>query len=104
MAGELDDKVPDGYCHTPDRAPPRVQGADYRDYRDYTTMSGAEFQRAVGADPAKWAEAMYQVMHQSETVAKELQNRDGRVAFISRWFRDAMDAARRDAKVRLDGD
>jgi hypothetical protein len=32
------------------------------------------------------------------------RSREARVAFMVGWFADAMDAARRDAMVRLDGD
>lgn len=62
---------------------------------DYTTMSGAEFQRAVGTDPDKWAEAFMQCVaahlnqdHQafSDTIVT-------RKAFIADWFRDCMAAA-----------
>lgn len=55
------------------------------DTPDYTTMSGAEFQRAVGADPEKWAAAFCQAM-----------KADGydrmSIALVSKWFRDAMRA------------
>ena len=64
---------------------------------DYNTMSGAEFQRAVGADPEKWAEAFIQRAEKDARLHLSTDNG-------ADWFRDAMDAARRDAKVRLDGD
>jgi hypothetical protein len=50
---------------------------------DYTKLSGAEFQRAVGADPEKWAEAFMQ--------QDCLSGRD--IDVIAGWFRDAMEAA-----------
>ena len=55
---------------------------------DYTKLSGAEFQRAVGADPDKWAEAFRQ---------RELPGTDIDTAEIASWFRDAMAAAVKDA-------
>jgi hypothetical protein len=61
---------------------------------DYTTMSGAEFQRAVGVDPRKWAEAFTAVIDAS-LQGKALSDED-RIAFAEGWFRDAMDAARKD--------
>jgi hypothetical protein len=51
---------------------------------DYTQLNGAEFQRAVGADPEKWAEAFRQ---------RELPNIDIDTDEIAAWFRDAMEAA-----------
>ncbi len=68
---------------------------------DYTTMSGAEFQRAVGADPAKWAAAFVQ---RDVPFDGHRWTSVDRAKWVEGWFRDAMDAARRDAKVRLDGD
>ena len=50
---------------------------------DYTTMSGAEFKRAVGADPEKWAEAFIQRGHMPVFIR----------ANMVAWFRDAMEAA-----------
>ncbi len=64
---------------------------------DYTTMSGAEFQRAVGADPAKWAEAFIQRAEKDARLHLSTDN-------VADWFRDAMDAAVKASKVRLDGD
>lgn len=63
------------------------------DEPDYTTLSGAEFQRAVGVDPAKWAAACCQRV-QAEA------RRHGQPSVpidqdaLAEWFRDAMDAAR----------
>ena len=57
---------------------------------DYTTMSGAEFQRAVGVDPKKWAAAFMQ-RHLRSAAVIGFDNDE-----LARWFRDAMDAARRD--------
>jgi hypothetical protein len=59
---------------------------------DYTRLSGAEFQRAVGADPEKWAEAFRQ---------RELPNIDIDTDEIAAWFRDAMEAAVKAAKPGL---
>jgi hypothetical protein len=59
---------------------------------DYTKLSGAEFQRVVGADPEKWAEAFMQ---------RELPDTDIATAEIARWFRDAMEAAVKAAKPGL---
>ena len=54
---------------------------------DYEAMSGAEFQRAVGDDPAKWTEAAAQnAAAQGIKVERE---------WLLIWFTDAMDAARR---------
>ena len=61
------------------------------DAPDYTTMSGAEFQRAVGADPEKWAEAFDQAV--LAKAGNEPRGHDERVAFWLGWFRDAMAAA-----------
>jgi hypothetical protein len=52
---------------------------------DYTTMTGAEFQRAVGTDPERWAEAFMQ-RHRNAL------QRDA----LTDYFRNAMDAARKD--------
>ena len=58
------------------------------DAPDYTTMSGAEFQRAVGADPEKWAEAYCQrSAHLTHKEATEDRHH------IGMWFADAMAAA-----------
>ena len=53
---------------------------------DYTAMSGAEFQRAVGTDPEKWAEAYMQC-------ADPALSRSHAVASLAQWFTDAMAAA-----------
>jgi hypothetical protein len=59
---------------------------------DYTTMSGADFQRAVGVDPVKWAAAFLQCYAKADGVRT-----DGhRELYVAGWFRDAMDAARKD--------
>ena len=50
---------------------------------DYTTMSGAEFRRAVGADPEKWATAFSQrAAAMSELISDDLQDE------LAQWFRD----------------
>jgi hypothetical protein len=59
---------------------------------DYTKLSGAEFQRAVGTDPEKWAEAFVQSEHLSEHLRDELRD------VLAGYFRDAMEAAVKAAK------
>jgi hypothetical protein len=53
---------------------------------DYTTMSGAEFRRAVGADPKKWATAFVQRAEKDTRLGLSTDN-------VADWFRGAMDAA-----------
>lgn len=55
---------------------------------DYSTMTGAEFQRAVGADPEKWAEAFMQMLRHEEYADRMVRD-----DVVQRWFRDAMAAA-----------
>jgi hypothetical protein len=62
---------------------------------DYTKLSGAEFQRAVGVDPEKWAEAFVQSW--AFGVHPGVKDRAEKVAQTADWFRDAMAAAVRDA-------
>jgi hypothetical protein len=57
---------------------------------DYTIMTGAEFQRAVGADPEKWAMAFVQSKSEGVTDPVILERR---MHEVLPWFRDAMDAA-----------
>lgn len=57
---------------------------------DYTTMSGAEFQRAVGVDPEKWAEAYVQKSRDQPAVSHAEH-----VERLRCWFADAMEAARK---------
>jgi hypothetical protein len=65
---------------------------------DYTTMSGAEFQRAVGVDPEKWAEAFEQRSQRSIAGDEAwLRTHEQRVAYLARWFAYAMQAARNDS-------
>jgi hypothetical protein len=61
----------------------------------YTTLSGAQFQRVVGVDPAKWAHEFYAawVRATAPETAGQLNAMEDRQAFIAGWFRDAMDAA-----------
>lgn len=54
---------------------------------DYTAMSGADFQRAVGVDPQAWAVAFRQ---------REAQGLDAEM--LERWFADAIDAGRKDGQ------
>jgi hypothetical protein len=50
---------------------------------DYRTMSGAEFKRAVGVDPEKWATAFVQRRLSPVYLLED----------VAVWFRDAMEAA-----------
>jgi len=73
---------------------------------DYTTMTGAQFQRAVGADPEKWAEAFMQHATSITTgshedgslkvyaakMMHEAHTREERVAYVTGWFRDFAEA------------
>ena len=52
-------------------------------------LSGAKFQREVGADPEKWAAAFLAAYAQAEGVRTDAD----RLAFVAAWMRDAMDAA-----------
>jgi hypothetical protein len=54
---------------------------------NYTTMSGAEFQREVGDDVEKWADA---AMQDAEREGYAV-DRD----WLLKWLSDAMDAARK---------
>jgi len=61
------------------------------DKPDYTTMSGAVFQRAVGADPEKeWAEAVIQNalwLRSFEGIVKAAGGPDGnQQAVVASWF------------------
>ena len=60
---------------------------------DYTTLSGADFQREVGTDPIKWAEAFLQ----RHPPFKELPTHEDQVGYLAAWFADAMEAARKDS-------
>ena len=57
---------------------------------DYTTMTGAQFRRAVGVDPEKWAMAFTQSKSEGITDAAILERR---MQEVLPWFRDAMTAA-----------
>jgi hypothetical protein len=54
------------------------------DKPDTATMSGAEFQRHVGTDPEKWAEAFVGACHRDlhELLSDECQ------AYLARWLSD----------------
>jgi predicted oxidoreductase len=54
------------------------------DAPDTTTMSGAQFQRAVGTDPAKWAEAFVRSTAGEMREAEILE----RASWVTPWFRD----------------
>ena len=57
---------------------------------DYRSLSGAEFQREVGTDPARWAEAFAQrAAAMSELISDGLRDE------LAEWFADAMEAARK---------
>ena len=62
------------------------------DPSDYTAMSGGEFKHAVGADPAKWAEAFLQ----RAPLARG--SRDDQLRELIGWFSDAMEAALADER------
>jgi hypothetical protein len=54
---------------------------------DYEAMSGADFQRAVGDDPEKWADAAAQnAVTQGYRVERD---------WLRVWFGDAMEAGRK---------
>jgi hypothetical protein len=56
---------------------------------DTTSMTGAQFRREVAADPEKWAGAFLAAY----TKAEGLHTEADRLAFVTSWMRDAMDAA-----------
>ena len=56
---------------------------------DRPAMTGAQFRREVGADPAKWAAQFLAAYAQAEGVRTDAD----RLAFVTHWFRDAMNAA-----------
>jgi hypothetical protein len=67
---------------------------------DYEAMSGADFMRAVGDDPDKWAEAFLEA-----ACSVTGKSKSERLAFVVGWFADAMEAAR-NATIRtvVEGD
>jgi hypothetical protein len=52
-------------------------------------LSGARFQREVGADPEKWAAAFLAAYAKAEGVRTDAD----RQAFVAAWFRDFGEAA-----------
>ena len=58
---------------------------------DYSTMTGAQFRREVGTDPQKWAREFLVAYAAAHYDAVKTQ--DDREAFVTQWFRDAMNAA-----------
>ena len=67
---------------------------------DDQPLTGAQFQRAVGADPEKWAEAFVQ---RAAAISEHLS--DGLRDELVGWFRDAMEAAvKAAAAVTLEAD
>jgi hypothetical protein len=65
--------------------------SDYQDTepRRSKPTSGAQFQRVVGADAEKWAEAFISAYAQADHVKTDAE----RKAFVATWFSDAMNAA-----------
>ena len=56
---------------------------------DYRSLSGAEFQREVGDDPDKWADAFAQrAAAMSELISDGLRDE------LAIWFRNAMEVGR----------
>ena len=66
---------------------------------DTTTLSGAQFRREVGTDPAKWAEAF--VAAYAAAADEGLRADADRTAFAAAWLRDYADACVAEA-VRRD--
>ena len=60
--------------------------------------SGAQFRREVGADPGKWAREFLAAYAQADGVRTDAD----RLAFVTQWMRDAMDAAARVARRERD--
>jgi hypothetical protein len=56
-------------------------------------LSGARFQREVGADPEKWAAEFLAAYAKADGVRTDAD----RLAFVAAWFRDAMQVAVRHA-------
>ena len=56
---------------------------------DDQPLSGAQFSRQVGVDPEKWA-ARFLVAYGEAAL---MSTRADRLAFVTAWFRDAMEAA-----------
>ncbi len=56
---------------------------------DTTKLTGAQFRRETGADPEMWAGAFLAAYAQAEGVRTDAD----RLAFVTGWMRDAMDAA-----------
>lgn len=59
---------------------------------DYRTLSGVGFQREVGTDPARWADAFAQrAFAMSESISDGLRDE------LTAWFADAMETARKNS-------
>ena len=56
---------------------------------DDQPLSGAQFARHVGADPEKWATRFLAVYTEADGARTDAD----RVASVTAWFRDAMEAA-----------
>ena len=55
---------------------------------DTTTLSGAQFRREVGTDPAKWAAAFLAAYASAEGLRTDAD----RTAFAAAWLRDYAEA------------
>ena len=58
-------------------------------------MTGAQFRREVGTDPQKWAREFLVAYEAAPYDA--VRTAADREAFVTQWFRDAMNAAAHDA-------
>lgn len=63
-------------------------------------MSGAQFRREVGTDPQKWAREFLAAYAEAAPIL--VRSDAERLAFVTRWFRDAMHAAAAQTSRRLD--
>ena len=61
-------------------------------------MSGAQFRREVGTDPQKWAREFLVAYEAAPYDA--VRTAADREAFVTQWFRDAMNAAATDPGMR----
>jgi len=61
-------------------------------------MSGAQFRREVGTDPQRWAREF--LVAYAEAAPIVVRSDAERLAFVTRWFADAMKAAATDPGMR----
>lgn len=61
-------------------------------------MSGAQFRREVGTDPQLWAREFLVAYAEAEPIV--VRSDAERLAFVTQWFRDAMNAAATDPGMR----